>query len=44
MKAINASEALQPAAEFLSDNYQILAFKSLAVKPAYRYEIIWYYK
>ena len=37
-------EALQPATEFLSDNYQILAFRMLDVQPKYRYEITWYYK
>ena len=44
MKAINTSEALQPATAFLADDYQVLAFKMLDVRPTYRYEIIWYYK
>jgi hypothetical protein len=43
-KETGASEALQPATEFLADNREILAFKLMAVKPTYRYEIIWNYK
>ena len=43
-KETAAAEALQPATEFLSDNYQILAFRLLDVQPKYRYQITWYYK
>ena len=39
-----SAEALKPATEFLSEDGQILAFKLLAVKPSYRYEISWEYK
>lgn len=41
---IGPAEALQPATEFFGADYQILAFKLLAVKPWYIYEIVWDYK
>ena len=29
---------------FLSDDYSILAFKLLALKPGYTYELTWFYR
>jgi predicted acylesterase/phospholipase RssA len=37
-------EPFQPATEYLATNYKILAFKLLALKPGYVYELTWYYK
>ena len=38
-----SAEELMPATEFVAEDYQILAFKLLAVEPWYKYEISWFY-
>lgn len=40
----DSAEALRPATAFVAEDYQILAFKLLAVRPWYTYEILWEYK
>jgi hypothetical protein len=37
-------ELFKFASEYLEKNYRILAFKLLALKPGYTYELTWYYK
>jgi len=37
-------EPFQPATEYLQTNYKILAFKLLALRPGYVYELTWFYK
>jgi hypothetical protein len=37
-------EGFKFATEYLEKNYKILAFKLLALKPGYTYELTWYYK
>jgi hypothetical protein len=37
-------EVFKFASEYLEKNYKILAFKLLALKPGYTYELTWYYK
>jgi predicted acylesterase/phospholipase RssA len=38
------TEAVKLATEYLSDDYTILAFRLLALKPGYTYELSWLYK
>jgi predicted acylesterase/phospholipase RssA len=38
------AEPFKPATEYLATNYRILAFKLLALKPGYVYELTWFYK
>jgi hypothetical protein len=37
-------ELFKFATEYLEKNYKILAFKLLALKPGYTYELTWFYK
>jgi predicted acylesterase/phospholipase RssA len=37
-------ERVKPVTEYLADNYSILAFKLLSVKPDFVYEVQWLYK
>ena len=37
-------ELFKFASEYLAKNYKILAFKLLALKPGYTYELTWYYR
>jgi len=37
-------EIVKPVTEFLADDYTILAFKLLALKPGYTYEVTWFYR
>jgi predicted acylesterase/phospholipase RssA len=37
-------DSVKPISEYLPDDYTILAFKLLALKPGYRYEVSWVYK
>jgi hypothetical protein len=37
-------ERVKVVTEFLADDYSILAFKLLALKPGYAYEVQWFYK
>jgi predicted acylesterase/phospholipase RssA len=39
-----AAENVKLVTEFLSDDYTILAFKLLALKPGYTYDITWFYR
>jgi hypothetical protein len=39
-----AVEAVQPVTEYLAQDYTILAFKLLALKPGFTYEVRWTYK
>ena len=37
-------EAVRLVTEYLADDYSIIAFKLLALKPRYTYEVSWAYK
>ncbi len=37
-------EGVRPVTEYLADDFTILAFKLLALKPGYVYEVNWHYK
>lgn len=39
-----ATETVKVVTEYLADDYTILAFKLLALKPGYTYEITWFYR
>jgi hypothetical protein len=38
------AEPFRPVTEFLPEDYTILAFKMVALKPGYTYEVLWRYK
>jgi hypothetical protein len=40
----DATEAVKPVTQYLADDATILAFKLLALKPGYTYEITWLYQ
>ena len=37
-------EEVKVVTRFLAEDYSILAFKLLALKPGYTYELTWYYQ
>jgi hypothetical protein len=39
-----APETVRPVTEFLADDYTILAFKLLALKPGFTYDVTWFYR
>jgi hypothetical protein len=41
---LGTAEAVKPAAEYLADDFTILAFKLLALKAGYTYEVSWTYR
>src|SRR5262249_38212802 len=38
------AEAVKVVTEYLADDYTIIAFKLLSLKPGYTYDVQWYYK
>jgi hypothetical protein len=40
----DAPENVKPVSQFVADDYTILAFKLLALKPGYTHEITWFYR
>jgi hypothetical protein len=44
MRPYQTAEAVRVVTEYLANDHTILAFKLLALKPGYVYEVSWVYK